>query len=499
MKTQILHLDPHDDVASVLDKLNWAKAERLVLVWPGRNRILTEKLDLRLIQRNALRHNAQIGLVTLDPDVQAHAASLNIPVFEDLDTLHEQYWPVFSLKPRITDRMQNDRPAELDDLRTKLPRRSGTSLPAPLRISLFALAVLVLLLTVAALIPSAELDVDPALQDHKETFVFLNLDSPDSEIAEVLRVDRIRVEGTLRIPTTGASSEPGEFAHGNVEFTNLGDEAVDIPAGTTIRVPGSDQIYFIIQTSVRLSAESGSSRSVEVVASEPGPSGNVGANRITAVDGPLGLLVSVVNSAPTTGGSIVARSAVSPSDMDRAQEQLNKQLLEQAQELIQANQLSSERLLPESLSIEDVLTEESDRQVGEIADTLELRMSVVASATVVDIVELKLHIMDFLTEESRADVRIVPGSLQIDSMTYDRNPNQGSDLDVAASYEVYKPVRAGELIDEIKGMRPDQALDLLKDQYPVDQFTIQLTPGWYPVLPFLQSQVTIRYPWETSS
>ncbi|MGD8732809.1 MAG: hypothetical protein PVH92_13090, partial [Anaerolineales bacterium] len=96
MKTQIIHLEPHDDLASVLDKLHWAKAKRLVLVWPGRNRVLTKYLELRLIQRTVERRGAEVGLVSLDPDVQAHAASLGIPVFEDLKSLHGEDWPEMS-------------------------------------------------------------------------------------------------------------------------------------------------------------------------------------------------------------------------------------------------------------------------------------------------------------------------------------------------------------------------------------------------------------------
>jgi hypothetical protein len=498
VKTQIIHLDPHDDLASVLDKLNWAKAERLVLVWPGRNRVLTEKLDLRLIQRSALRHNAQVGLVTLDPDVQTHAASLNIPVFEDLDTLHKQRWPE---APRVMEDLdQRDEEApDLKDLRSKLPGRPGANLPASLRITIFSLAVIVLLLAVAALIPSAEIIVDPELQEYKETFTLQGRATTDSDSSEYLRVDRIRVEGSLRIPTTGVSSEPEEAAHGIVEFTNLGDEAVNIPAGTTVRVPGSEQVYFITQARVRLPAENGSSRSVEIIASSPGPVGNVSANRITAVDGPLGLLVSVNNPEATTGGSIIVRSSVSPSDQDRASAQLTEQLLDQAQELMLANLLPSEQILPESLALDEVLSEEFDRPVGETTDTLELQMSVIASLSIVDVDQLRSNFVEAMTEDADVDVRIVPGSLQIESMSYDDDPDQGTNLEIRASYEAYKPVRSFELAEEIKGMRPAPAMDNLTAEYPRDHFTIELRPGWYPLLPFFPSQIDFRYQWEANS
>ncbi|MGD2059194.1 MAG: hypothetical protein PVI04_10735, partial [Anaerolineales bacterium] len=97
------------------------------------------------------------------------------------------------------------------------------------------------------------------------------------------------------------------------------------------------------------------------------------------------------------------------------------------------------------------------------------------------------------------DVRIVPGSLQIESMSYDDDPDQGTNLEIRASYEAYKPVRSSELAEEIKGMRPAPAMDNLTAEYPRDHFTIELRPGWYPLLPFFPSQIDFRYQWEANS
>ena len=51
MKIQIINIEPHDDYGSIRDKLLWAKAQRAVLVWPGRGTALNRRLDLVMLKR----------------------------------------------------------------------------------------------------------------------------------------------------------------------------------------------------------------------------------------------------------------------------------------------------------------------------------------------------------------------------------------------------------------------------------------------------------------
>ena len=82
MKTQIVNIDPHDDYGSVRDKLQWAKALRVILVWPGRGDVLTSRLDLVLLKRFAQQRRFALGLLTFDPRVMAHARELSIPILD---------------------------------------------------------------------------------------------------------------------------------------------------------------------------------------------------------------------------------------------------------------------------------------------------------------------------------------------------------------------------------------------------------------------------------
>ena len=82
MKTQIIQLEPHDDVISTRDKMGWDKAGRILLVWPDRGQVLNRPLDLVLLQRYSATLGAQLALVSTDPQVHQEAAALGLPVFK---------------------------------------------------------------------------------------------------------------------------------------------------------------------------------------------------------------------------------------------------------------------------------------------------------------------------------------------------------------------------------------------------------------------------------
>ena len=54
MKTQVIHLESYDDRHSILDRLNWGQADRIIMIWPLRGTPLDHKLDLKLIHRRCL-------------------------------------------------------------------------------------------------------------------------------------------------------------------------------------------------------------------------------------------------------------------------------------------------------------------------------------------------------------------------------------------------------------------------------------------------------------
>jgi hypothetical protein len=64
----------------------------VLLIWPEEGKVLPRKLDLVLIQREAMRRGIQLALVTHDPQVVKHADELNISTFETIGSSERARW-----------------------------------------------------------------------------------------------------------------------------------------------------------------------------------------------------------------------------------------------------------------------------------------------------------------------------------------------------------------------------------------------------------------------
>src|SRR5262245_53684722 len=91
-RPEFLQLEKGDDVPSVRDRLSFIHGKRVLLIWPEEGTVLTRKLDLVLIQREAMRRAIRLALVTHDPQVIQHASELNISTFETIGASERARW-----------------------------------------------------------------------------------------------------------------------------------------------------------------------------------------------------------------------------------------------------------------------------------------------------------------------------------------------------------------------------------------------------------------------
>jgi len=205
MKTQLLYLDPHDDTASTREKLRWVQADRVVLVWPSHGRVLQRRVDLILLKREAARQAAQLGVLSHDPDVRAHARDLDLPLFDDLDTIPPEAWPAPAtspeafpsrLAPGTALQIRPARPTQAARRRWDDARRAGWMLVVIL--ALLALSVVVGPAAVIELTPESRLSL-AGMQ------VVFAAEPPPQEGTVWIPARRLRVEvqGELRLPTEG--------------------------------------------------------------------------------------------------------------------------------------------------------------------------------------------------------------------------------------------------------------------------------------------------------
>ncbi len=343
MKIQIIQLETHDDILSTRDKISWAKAARVLLVLPERNHLFQNKLDQQLILRLAQNIGAQIAFVSRDRLVQKYAKTLSIPTFRTITKATKTEWsnPPQSYSRTAAKASLHQRVVELSKTVSGLRNGSQHWLNHNyFRSAIFLIGVLAVLALASTLLPSAKITLYPDATLQKMTLLVSfkpNLESIRlaGEIPITSKV--IRVAGTQSQKATGKISVPSSYASGEVLLTNLTNWEIPIPSGTivtTITPPAHR--YQIIQ-SATLAAGTGKTLKVPVKAVMPGSSENIPANAIQAVEGKLGLEITVTNPQELNGGLDQSVTSVSAIDQKNLLAELKQSLIQKArQQLVQA-------------------------------------------------------------------------------------------------------------------------------------------------------------------
>jgi hypothetical protein len=493
MKVQILQLDAHDDLASARDKLAWAQAQRVVLVWPDRARLLRKQLDLVLLRRQAARQGIELGLVTRDPVVLEHAATLGLPCFRSSTRLPEEIWKTargghLALPARPEPRAAAARPPQIE------PR----TLPGWLRAAVLTLLGLVLSAAAILLLPGAVIAVHPGTNEQTLLVTFSlspRVEAPDALGNVPARQVTVEESGTIRVTTTGETLVPGAAAAGEVVFTNLTDLPVIIPAGTGVLPAGRPDLRFVTAEEVSLPAGQGEAASTVVTAVHPGPDGNLPDGSINAIDGPLGLQASVTQPGPTTGGTQVERAAVSPADQTAALSLLTEQLLSQAASEIEASLSGDEALSATSLRVTRTPHREYDRTVGEAADSVGLRLTVEVAGLIYREQDVDAAAALVVAAQLPAGSAAVPGSLEWSPAA--SAPPSPELLTARVRQLWFQPVAVDAVQRAVRGRRPaEAAANLASLPGQAQPAEVKLAPAWWPVVPWLDVRTRVVTPWE---
>ena len=161
-RPHLIQLDPNEDATSVRDRLSFLRGRRVLLVWPERGTVLTRRLDLVLIQREAMRRAIRLALVTHDPQVRKHAAELNISAFETIGESEQKRWlrgrsKVFTKRHQKPDGTPD--PEALQDVASRVKAQDDAN---PLRDNLIRGGVALALLGVIALVAYVVLPAQPS-------------------------------------------------------------------------------------------------------------------------------------------------------------------------------------------------------------------------------------------------------------------------------------------------------------------------------------------------
>jgi hypothetical protein len=494
MKTQIITLESHDDLISVRDRLSWAKTQRILLVWPKYEKVTLRQVDLKVLQRHTQSLGAQLGLVTRARRVRSDAEALGIPVFVSTGQAQRLAWP----KPRRRRWPRRAPRKKLLDERRQQARVGEAAWRAhPLvRVGLFAVGVLSVLVLVALFIPRAQVRLQPNSKvqsvvlpvsaSPSVTSVFITGSIPARELRTV-------VEGEQTITVTGEGTIPQSKAKGFAVFRNLTQQSVRIPAGTVIHSSDPERIRFVTTRNSIVDAGVGETLELPIEAVEGGLAGNLEAESINAIEGRLGLLLSVTNPEPLSGGRELASVQASDADRKRAKNLLLRTLGNDAREQLVEEVEPGGILFEDTFVASQVLSEVYDPPAGAVGSTLTLTMQVeylVSYASASDLAELASLALNASLPSGFAPTS---DTITVKAATEPLSSENGSTRwTVRAERRIVQQINVAQVTQMIQGLGSHNAKTQLEKHLPLaGSPEINLTPSWWPWVPIVPFRISV--------
>jgi len=501
---QVFYLEPTDDLPMIRELLSWSKARRVVLVVPPRSRELQNKVNLKLLQRYSVGLGKEVSLVTGDHLTRELAYEVGLPTFFSVESaVRRRRWngnrdldeiPIVERRLEKPPRRQKS----AWQLKTESPHFAAKVIAS----TLFLCILLVLAGGLVLLLPGATVSMAPVTQPIEQMIEIKadpNLAQIDYEAKAIpARLLGVEVEGSTQIPTSAKRDAPDTRARGKVVFVNQLNQPVTVPVGTVVSTSAGTPIRFTTVEQVTVPGQTGATAEASVIATDPGPSGNVPPFLINVVEGPLAAQVKVVNDLAMTGGGVRQVGVVTQADKDQARNILMQQLRQEAVSKLQAELGEQEFIYPQSVMVFP-LDETYDRFVGEQADVLGLKMRIAARGTVIAGYNANALILDQLERSIDPNYRLLPQGLTFqpgELLTIGDDGSVVFKMRVVGNigYRISRP----ELIEAIQGKPVDWALDYLNRNYRLrEPPTITVAPDWLGRVPFFPFRIQVQVKTET--
>ncbi len=494
MKTQLIPLESHDDLISVRDRMSWAKTPRILLVWPKSERIALRPLDLKVLQRHAAALGAQLGLVTRHRNIRREAHAQGIPVFRSTGKAQRAPWPERDLHRK---RVRRHPRQNLRELRKQVRGGDDARRSHPVvRIGFFTLGVLAVLVLASLFIPRAQVIVTPQTEVQSVTLPILadpSLNSVFITGSIPARELQVVVAGEAQADATGRVPVPVSRAEGLVAFRNLTEEPVTIPAGTVLTSTGLPGVRFVTVGTGDLEGGLEATIDLPIEAESPGADGNVDAGAIQAIEGNLGLLVTVSNVGPTRGGRNRLADAPTERDQTRLREKLLAELEAQALSEMEALLPQSDQLFTDTLSVEDFLEETYDPPLGQPGSGVKLSMRVTFTAWYAsgdDLTELASTVLN----ASKPDGFVgTDEPLSFEALNEQQTDSKGITHWVTrVSRNLVKQTDESAITSLVQGRSLAVAQAQLNALDTPDPPEIRLDPEWWPWMPLIPFNITVE-------
>lgn len=486
---QIIYLEADDNIQVIRDRLRRAQAHDVILVVPAAGKVLRRPLDLRLLRRQGAALKLGLALVSGDPGLRDMAIQEGLVVFSTLAAAR--------LAARRGGLWEARDLPGMEGLIARLRRqRRGQWWYWVLGPLVMLLVLAVLLWSVIMVWPSATVGVVQAREPIGVSLwvtASMGTQTVNWERMQMpARVVQVEVVERGTIDTTGVANIAAGKASGIVLFVNSTQHQVTIPVDTIVSTTAGTPIRFRTVNSAVVEPR-GRIR-VTVEALEPGPGGNVSANRINRVEGGLAASLNVTNEGGTGGGSTSQVRRVTHGDKQALRDLLVEMLVVKAHAEIAAV-LEAEFLPLETMQVNPYsIRENYDHHVEDQADTLTLEMRGVVWGLAVSQETASEIARRELMSQVRGGFHLLPETIRLA-----RGNEVIVDPEIGDVHFVMEGVALMEadldvhLIQEaIRGRPLPEALAYLNETLPVETApTLRIDPPWMTRVPWMPFRISV--------
>jgi hypothetical protein len=496
MKTHLLQLNSFDDSFSIMDKMNWSKANRILVVWPDAGKIRLSELDLILLMRKAESQGSQIAFVSDEQKIIETCKALGIQIFASIPEAYRKPWrrPKRLRKRNYSNSEEKDLAPLVNFFHKKWEPKPGIT--QWIKIGIFIVAISAFLALIGFFIPSAVVQVQAdSKQVQLDLDVWANTSIDFPSISGALPVQVVSMERTASYQgiSSGSMRIPNDFATGSLVFRNLTNSVISIPKGTVVLSSADPALRFQTTKLVTLKGEINAEAEVDGLSLSGGIIGNVPANTIDAIEGLIGGSVVVENRSAFSGGTELKTLSPSNEDYDKAKEELIEKMKQEVLEEIK-NQYPQGFLFPETtLEVTKVQFEKRTPEIGQPGENFSYQLGCEFKIWMITRADV-----DEIAEKATATsltgaYELVPGSLSLQMKTqpsFDRNGNLRWSITVV---ETARPlVDAEQIKNSIAGKKLEEAMTVLRtDSGLLPGSMIEISPAFWKRLPFLPFRLKV--------
>lgn len=495
MKTYIIQLEPHDDLISVKDKLSWSKAQRVVLAWPRRGKVLSQFFDLSLLKRESERLGIRLAFVTHDAAVKENAAELGVPVYSSVSAAQRQAWSG-QMRKKIPRKLPVGY-ERLSVMRQEYHQKPRANLISNIsRIFFFILGILAVTFLVGVFLPSAVVKIYPERTKQELKFqVGANEQQKTFSVTGEIPAKVKHVELTLEQTgvSTGLMDASVETARGTVHFASTSSLPITLFEGTLLQSEDDQKLLFILDSEVIIDPAIGGADGM-VRAQKAGAEGNLPAGTVLTVLTDSGDRIQAMVKETFTGGKAISSPTPTDDDYYDLEKQMLNQLRSQAVMEIKNSLDADEILIPETLSDGQVVSRIRSVEPGNPADHFNLTLTVDFSAKTYRAADLYALSETLLDANLPNGMTPVKGSLEVD-------PAANVELDAKGrpSWQVHvnrwiMPTVDHEMLtSRMAGINLGSVAETLSAIIPLRKASeVQISPSWWKWMPYISFRINLE-------